>query len=100
MAFSLSLLPALIACGAAVVAVSYARRPASIELQSTVDELIIAFEKMQKTLRKEKMSNVRQGIKSIDGSSPVVSDQLPSTEGLNRKAHLRRLAFGQKGVSH
>ena len=77
-AFLLGVIPALISCVAAVVAVMYAKKPASIELHQTVDEMVALVEKMMKEQRKVKMSNVRAAVKdtehpSSDTPSPEVS---------------------------
>lgn len=92
---------ALISCGAAVVAVSNARRPASVELQSHVDELTMLVEKMMKESRKERMTRVRQTALNPDGGSGsgnIPPVQVPAYSSVaERKAALRAAATRARG---
>lgn len=74
--FGLTVVCTLISCGAAVVSVIYSRRPASVELQSNVDEIGALVEKLLKQQRKVRMSNVRNAaLENPDDSGS--SDQRP-----------------------
>jgi len=96
--FGLTVLGTLISCGAAVISWTKASKPASVELQSTVDELVGLVEKMMKEQRKVKMSNVRAAAKdSPDPPSDTRSTQESVPTGQPTKAELRILAR-QKGI--
>lgn len=69
-ALSLTLVFSLISCAAAVVSWLNARKPMSVEIQSTVDELVTLVEKMMKENRKVKMTNVRAAAKDT-GDTPI-----------------------------
>lgn len=89
----------LISCAAAVVSLTYARKPVSVELQSNVDELMMLVEKMLKEQRKEKMSRVRQGATS-DRTDPAPSggDKGSMHEVPSTKAELRARLRQSRGV--
>lgn len=97
--FGLSVLCALISCGASVISYQNARKPASVELQSTVDECVALIEKLLKDQRKERMSRVRNSTRdSVDPETAPISssmlDAQPTNEGsyAAKKAQLRQLA--------
>lgn len=95
--FGLTILGTLISCGAAVISWVKASKPASVELQSTVDELVSLVEKMMKEQRKVKMSNVRSAAKdSPDPASDTRSTQESVSNGQVSKSELRMIAR-QKG---
>jgi len=96
-AFDLTLVPALISCVAAVISYLNAKKPASVELQQTVDEMLALVEKMMKEQRKVKMQNVRAASKdSGDNHVPASVDPM-QVQPVNSKADLRRLA-SQRGI--
>lgn len=98
--FVLNVIGALISCGASVVSVQNARRPASIELQSSVSELMSAVEKMSKEFRKEKMSRVRKGISESSGDIDQSAPSVPVfSEGQNvrRSKEQLRALMAMKG---
>jgi len=98
--FAIGLVTSLISCVACVISVIHAKKPASIELQSTVDELVALVEKMMKEQRKVKMSNVRSAVKdSADSPSNSGGDLggLPSPRRQMSKEELRILARQKAG---
>lgn len=97
---------ALFCCGASVVCVLNAKKPASVELQSHVDELTALVEKMMREARKEKMSRVRQAQLPIEGAPqplPSTSMQMQNVGSVaERKARLRAMAQQRQhgGINH
>jgi hypothetical protein len=91
-AFTLTLVPALISCAAAVVSFYAAKKPASIELHQTVDEMVTLIEKMMKEQRKVKMSNVRAAVKDTgDTTSNLASVETSVQPRQLSKQELRAL---------
>lgn len=99
--FGLTVTCTLISCGSAVVSYLNARKPASVELQTNVDELIFVVEKMMKEQRKEKMQRVRASTKdSPDTPSDTGGDSgsLPSVGRQMSKAELRAMVRQKAGL--
>lgn len=99
--FGLTIVCTLISCGAAVISSIRASKPASVELQSTVDELVSLVEKMMKEQRKVKMSNVRNASKDTEGAAGdfggAVGRVSSSGQQMLTKADLRALARQKVG---
>lgn len=99
--FGLTIIGTLISCGAAVISVSSAKRPASVQLQSDVDELVALVDKMMKEQRKERMSRVRNASKDSGSPQPDIGgteSNLSAHPAIAGKAALRQLAR-QKGLT-
>jgi len=99
--FGLSVTCTLISCGSAVVSYLNARKPASVELQTNVDELIFVVEKMMKEQRKEKMSRVRNTAKDSPDPPGDPSGDSGSLSGAGRqmsKAELRAMVRQKAGL--
>lgn len=98
--FLLALIPALISCVAAVVSAWNAKKPASIELHQTVDEMVAIVEKMMREQRKVKMSNVRAAAKNSDDTGTDIRGDQQSVQhhpALTGKQALRERARA-KGI--
>lgn len=98
--FGLNVITALISCAAAVIAVSYARKPASIQMQQDVDELGAIVEKLMKDQRRERMRNVRAAAKTGDNDHSempvpeVVAGQTPADKKSALRQRLQQLRGG------
>lgn len=88
--FGLNVVTAFASCIAAVISVQNARKPASVQLQSDVEELVTLVDKMMKEQRKEKMSRVRNAAKDCDATGADTGSPAPSLH--TGKAQLRQIA--------
>lgn len=93
--FGLNIVCASISAVSAVISYLNAKKPASVELQGHVDELLALVGKMMKEQRKEKMSRVRNATENL-GNPPVDTQPAGEALPLDNKTHLRQLAR-QKG---
>ena len=89
--FGLNVITALISCGAAVISVSYARKPASVQMQQDVDELGAVVEKLMKDQRRERMRTVRAAVKDNDPSGNEMPVQAVVTPQDKKSALRQRL---------
>lgn len=96
--FIISVLGSMFSCGFAVVSHHFSKKTASSQLQSDVDDLIFAVEKLAKTQRREKMTNVRAAAEKSDSKDPQSNLELIQGGSVQRrsKAELRAIVMNRK----